>query len=307
MLKVLSALVLFLTLAPSAQAQVRVELLLDQKQYLLKEPLPVGVRIINHAGQVLSISGTNWLSFTIEDREKFVVKRSTELVPPQAVTIESTYMGTQWIDIGQAFDFRENNNYTLRARVRIEQWGEDVYSDPVVFEIIKGTKLWDQEFGVPAPSGAPPEIRKYILQQANYLKELQLYARVTDASERMVYRVIRLAPMVQVSQPEAQIDTLNRLHVLTQVGLRQFLHVVLDHNGDVTLRNTYEAPSHRLQLRVSDSGGVFVAGGIRLLRKDDVPPSALLSQTNATPPLGLQAEPTPTEPTAEKPTEKKAE
>jgi len=288
-----------LTLAVTAFAQVKVELLLEQRQFLLKETLGLGVRVINHSGRTLNLSGTNWLSLTVEDREDFVVKQLQEVPAPEPVVIETTYMATQWMDVGTVFDFRENNRYSLRARVHIEQWGEDVYSEPIEFEVIKGTRLWEQPVGLPGHPGEPPEIRKYILQQANYLKELQLYARVTDASEGMVYRVVRLAPMVQVSQPEAQIDTLNRLHVLTQVGMRQFMHLSLDPDGRLVLRNTYEVVSARPQLKVSPAGSVYVSGGRRLLRKDDIPPSAILSRP--LPPRPISEPVSPTEPPSAKP------
>lgn len=267
-----------LTAVLSAQAQVKVELLLDQKQYLLKESLPVGVRVINHSGRTLTFSGTNWLSFTAEEHGGFVVKELQDPPPPQKVNVETTYMATQWIDLGRTFDFAENKSYKLRARVHIDEWNENIFSDPVEFEIIKGSKLWEQQIGIPREPGQPPEIRKYILQQANYLKDLQLYVRVTDAPEKMVYSVIRLAPMVQISQPEAQIDTLNRLHVLTQIGMRQFMHFCIDPDGRLVLRNTYQVAGKRPKLEVTQEGGVYVNGGSRMLRRDDIPPSPLLSE-----------------------------
>lgn len=278
MLKSSWAIGLFLATAGAAMAQVKVELLLDQKQYLLKESLMVGVRVVNHAGQTLNLAGTNWLSLTVENREKFVVNRIEDVPAPQPLSLESTYRATQWLEIGRVFEFKENSSYTLRARVQIDQWSEEIFSEPVMFEIMKGTKLWEQRFGVPAATGAQPEMRKYILQQANYLNELQLYVRVTDDSESFVYKVLRLAPMLLISQPEAQIDTLNRLHVLTQTGMRQFMHVCIDPGGEVVLRNTYAANNGRPQLKESPTGGVYVNGGTRLLRQDDVPGSALLNR-----------------------------
>ena len=44
---------LFLALAFAAQAQVSVELLIDQEQFLRDESLPVKVRIVNRSGQTL--------------------------------------------------------------------------------------------------------------------------------------------------------------------------------------------------------------------------------------------------------------
>lgn len=283
-----------LTAFLSAHAQVKVELLLDQKQYLLKESLPVGVRVVNHSGRTLTFSGTNWLSFTVEDHDNFVVKQLQDSPPPQKMSVETSYMATQWIDVGRTFDFSENTSYRLRARVHIDEWNENIFSDPIEFEIVKGTMLWEQQIGIPRDPSQPPEIRKYIVQQANYLKDLQLYVRVTDATEKVVYAVIRLAPMVQISQPEAQIDTLNRLHVLTQIGMRQFMHFCIDPDGHLVLRNTYRVAGRRPKLEVTQDGGVYVNGGSRMLRKDDIPPSPLLSEPLPERPTVTGGDSTPT-------------
>jgi len=294
MLKILPVFGLLMACAGYAMAQVKLEILLDQRHYLLKEPLEVGIRVVNQSGQTLTIPGTSWLSLTVEDRDKFVVKTLTELPLPQPVTVDSTFMATQWIDIGDVFDFRENMSYKLNARVRIEQWGEEVYSKPVSFEIIKGTVLWQQPFGVPSEPGSPPQMRKYILQQANYLDELQLYVRVTDLTERVIFKARRLAPMLLISQPEAQIDSLNRLHVLVQFGMRQFMHLCINPFGEIITRNTYEVSGVRPMLKTTEAGGVFVKGGQRMLRHDDIPPSALLNR-----PLPAR----PETPAADNPTE----
>jgi hypothetical protein len=85
--------------------------------------------------------------------------------------------------------------------------------------------------------------------------------------------------MLLISQPEAQIDAQNRLHVLTQFGMRQFMHLCVDAAGDLRLRNTYEASGGvRPILKTTDAGSVFVKSGQRLLRQDDIPPSALLNR-----------------------------
>ena len=51
-------------------AQVSVELVLDQEQFLLNESLPVRARITNRSGQALQLGQEkDWLSFTIESRD----------------------------------------------------------------------------------------------------------------------------------------------------------------------------------------------------------------------------------------------
>src|SRR5947199_371866 len=83
-------------------------------------------------------------------------------------------------------------------------------SKPKNFEISKGARIWEQEFGVPT-EGAAPEPRKYALQQANYLKRMMLYARITDLNENKVYKVFPIGPLLSFSKPEAQIDRASNL------------------------------------------------------------------------------------------------
>jgi hypothetical protein len=275
--------------APMLHAQVKVEVLLrqerkqEQKQYLVKEPLEIGVRVVNHSGQKLNLTKGDWLSISVMDENDFAVKQIGAMPVAEDVSIESSYMATQWLDIGQTFDFKENARYSIRARVDVFDWSRDFYTDAKYFEMIRGASLWEQKFGVPVKTpGELPEIRNYILQQALYLAEPQLYLRITDDSGKTVHAVERLAPMIQVSRPEAQVDTLSRLHVFTQISMKDFVHIIIDPDGTIQQRDTYMIEGYRPTLKVSPSGGVYVAGGIRQLRRTDIPTPSVFLATAAT-------------------------
>jgi hypothetical protein len=156
------------------------------------------------------------------------------------------------------------------------EWEIDVTSEPVAFEVVRGAKLWEQEFGVPPLEGnaaTRPEMRRYALQQANYRKQLQLYVRVTDASEATVYRVFPLSPMVSFSRPEAQVDKQGRLHVLNQAGARACVYCIIDPDGRVLVRQTYDvAQNSRPSLAADKDGLIQVKGGVRRAMPDDFPP-----------------------------------
>src|SRR5439155_24649883 len=94
------------------------------------------------------------------------------------------------------------------ATIHIRAWNSDVISAPREFDIIDGAELWSQDFGVPSvPTNRPPEVRKYILEQANYLRQqLRMYVLVSDQTRRHILRVKQVGPMVSFSQPEAQLD-----------------------------------------------------------------------------------------------------
>lgn len=265
----------------SAAAQISVEVVLDQEQFLRDEPLPVKVRITNRSGRTIQLGQDNqWLGFALESLDGVVISKLGEVPVTGEFTLESARMATREVDLMPCFDLSQPGRYTVTANVRIKEWNEDVPSKPKGFEIVRGTKLWEQEFGVPLSAGAP-ESRKYTLQQASYRKQLKLYLRVTDLNDHKVFRVFALGPMVSFSQVEAQVDKTSDLYALFQTGARSFLFYVINPNGDVMIRQTYDYTTTRPSLRSNDEGRIFVTGGSRRPTSSDLP-AALAN--NTTPP-----------------------
>src|SRR6185295_6445177 len=108
------------------------------------------------------------------------------------------------------FTLLKPGHYSVTATVRIKSWERELTSPPKGFDIIHGAKLWEQDFGLPASTSstnASPEVRKYILEQANYLKgQIRLYLRVTDGSGLRSMRVFPIGQMISFSRPECQVD-----------------------------------------------------------------------------------------------------
>jgi hypothetical protein len=269
------ALVGSLAAASSLHAQVSLELLLDQFQYLRDESLPVQVRIINRSGQTLRLGqDTDWLSFTIEHQDGHPLVRQGEVPVAGEFTLESANVADRKFDLMPAYDLSTPGRYRVTALLKIKDWGTTVASSPMEFDIIQGSKLWEQDFGVPTQDG-PPEVRKYMLQQATYLRQMRLYARVTDLSENRVFRVVALGPLVSFSRPEAQIDRNSHLHALFQTGARSFNYTVVDPDGTLLIRQSHDYTTTRPMLRVDKEGKIIVAGGVRRVSKDDLPPRTL--------------------------------
>src|SRR2546430_8145805 len=264
----------YFALAPLVSAQVSVDLALDQDQFLPGESLEVGVRITNFSGQTLRLGkDTDWRRFTIEGRDSYIVRVSDDVPVQGECDVESSTVSTRRVDVAAYFALARPGRYLVTATVKLKQWDKQLVSKPKAFDIIAGTKLWEQDFGVPNAAGQPPEVRKYALQQAIHLKQMKLYTRVTDQSESRVFRAFPIGPMISFSKPECQIDKSSNLHVLYQTGARSFNYSVINPDGRLLVRQNYEYTDTRPALRADRAGQIFIGGGARRISADDLPPS----------------------------------
>ena len=279
----------------SAVAQITVEVILDQEQFLRDESLPVNVRVINRSGQTIVLGKDNaWLDFALQDARGHAVGRIAPVPVTGEFTLPSAQMATRFVDLLPYFELTQPGRYQVSATVRVKEWDAEATSKAKAFEIVRGSKLWEEEFGVPRLAG-PPEVRKYALQRAQFRKQLELYLRVTDPTETRVFRVFPLGPLVSFNQPEHQIDKASTLHVLFQTGARSFSYVVVNPDGEIISRQTHEYTATRPILRGDDTGRIAVAGGVRRLTVDDIPPSVLTNLNTL--PIALESAPSNSPPT----------
>jgi hypothetical protein len=256
--------------------QVAVEVVLEQEQFLPGEALNVAVKVSNRSGQKLNFgTEADWLTFAIESRDGLVVPKIGEAPVAGSFELESAERGTKRVDIGPYFQISQPGRYTVTATVRINQWGQTVTSQPKNFNIMEGAKLWEQEFGVPMVPGATnavPEVRKYILQQANYLKgKLRLYLRLTDVTGTKVYRVVPIGLILSFSRPEPRIDKFSNLHLLYQNWAHSFSYTVFTPDGEIVERQTYDYTDTRPRLQMDEEGRISVAGGLRRVTSNGSP------------------------------------
>jgi hypothetical protein len=226
------------------------------------------------------------------------------------------------VDLAPAFPIARPGRYNITATVRIKGWEHEAASPPRGFDIISGLTLWQQEFGVPKAPGEPagsPEVRRYLLQQANYGRgQVRLYLRVTDATGTKPLRVFPIGGMISFSRPEHLLDAASDLHVLYQDGAHSFNYTVFTPDGDLIVRQTYdyfgawsrptiensdgklvsrspqEGIATRPRLKAEADGKVHVVGGVRRETPADVPPPKVAADPEAPKPLDpLTAPPSP--------------
>jgi hypothetical protein len=253
-------------------AQVKIEVVPEQDQFLPGETLTVAARVSNLSGQSLELGGEpDWLTFSVESRDGLVVAELAKAPVQGEFTLDSSKVAIKRVDLAPCFNLTRPGRYTVTAAVRIRAWNQEFSSKPRSFDIIQGAKLWEQEFGLPQPGNQSPEVRKYVLQQANYLRQLKLYIRITDLADTRVFRVFAIGPMISFSQPQPQVDKSSNLHVLWQTGARAFAYRVINPDGDVIVRQTYDLIGSRPRLQFGEEGKVIVHGGARRVTRDDLP------------------------------------
>jgi hypothetical protein len=274
-------LALFTIAAAPLRAQfngVTAQLQLAQDQYLPDEDLQLKVKIINRSGQPVTFGLDNkWITFDIVGEDNFVVAKIAEMPVSGEFTLLSGQSGARALNPTPYFDFRRPGRYRIGATIKIAQWNQQISCKAATFTVGSGLPihgLAELQFGVPAAPGASntvPEIRNYSLIKVAYLDELKLYFRLTDSNGRTL-KVYPLSRMLSFSEPEAQLDRFNNLHVLMQTGARGFTYSVVNPDGVLIGRQTHEYTLTRPVLRMTDDGRIFVAGGQRRYSESDLPP-----------------------------------
>jgi len=260
----------------NASAQVSVEVVLDQEQYLPSESIPVAVRITNRSGQTLHFGAdANWLTFDVESADGFVVIKNSDVPVSGEFDLDSSQMAIKRVDLAPYFVLSQIGRYKINATVRIKDWSTDISSPAKEFDVINGAKIWSQDFGLPAPVGVTnraPEVRRYSLIEANYLRsQLRLYVQVSDETEAHVFKVSAVGPMVSFSDPEAKLDRFSNLHVLYQSGAQAFNYSVVNPDGAIIRREIYDYYNSRPRLSVDDKGAIGVVGGVRRAKPVEFP------------------------------------
>src|SRR5689334_13577437 len=127
-------LALLMAAGTSAFAQVTVDVLLEQNQFLPGEALPVAVRITNRSGQTLHLGEeANWLTFAIESKEGAVVAKTAEVPVVGKFTLESSQKATKRLDIAPYFALSATGPYVIEATVKIKNWDQEITTRPKEF------------------------------------------------------------------------------------------------------------------------------------------------------------------------------
>jgi hypothetical protein len=260
----------------NAAAQVTVEVMMEQSEFLPSEDIQAAVRVTNRSGQPLHLGeDASWLTFNVESADGFIVVKNGEVPVVKAFDLGSSQMATKHVDLQPYFGLMRPGRYRVIATVRIKDWNEAISSPVKEFYVITGAKVWAQDFGVPVAADATnrmPEVRRYTLEKANYLrKQLRMYVQVSDPAEARVFKVVSIGQTVSFGDPDTQLDRSSRLHVLFQSGAAYFTYAVVNPDGGLEKQEIYDYVKARPRLNLNDDGTVTVVGGVRRLTEQEMP------------------------------------
>jgi hypothetical protein len=278
----LAALLAMPFLVWSVMAQVDLDLTMERQIFLPSEDAEVAVRISNFTGEPLTLGqDPRWIHFTVEDLRGRVAGKLQDPPDTGEFTLEPATRGKLRFNITPLFNITTPGAYRVFASVRLPT-GEEVTSDPHNFEIISGVKLSEpREVGFRNAEGQL-ERRKFVLQRASFLKKVQLYARLTDATESHTIKVIPLGNTVSFDRPEWLVDRESHFHVLHRTDSAHYFYHILSPDGSLTFRQLWLADgSGRVELRVNEEGEVRVFGAVRRPYPGELPkPSVGAPSTN---------------------------
>jgi len=269
----------FLPLARAQINGVTAELSLAQNQLLADEDMDLKVHIENRSGQELHLGqDADWISFSVTGENNAVIGRLGETSVAHEFTLRPAESANCSFNLTPYFNFRAPGHYTVGATIKIPQWNQECVCKPATFTIINGTrlaKLPDLQFGVPPLPGASntaPEVRRYFLQRVDAESGMKLYFQLTDETGARTLKVFPMGRMISLSDPEVRIDSFSNLHVLNQTGARAFSYYVVNPDGQMIYRQTYEYTGTRPKLTNGVEGRVVVVGGVRRVAETYIPP-----------------------------------
>ena len=260
---------LFLAATSLATAQIQVSVQTQRTDFLLYERVDLFVTVENIGGTDLILDnkeGRPWLSFMVSKHGRvndFPV-RSERQSNPAPLTLKVGESKTLKVNLTPLYSFREAGEYRASAVIDLPGEGQ-IISDPAPFTVLKGRTVWSQ---VHPADGSE---RTYsLISFAPTIDTTELYLRVEDPADNLVYANLALGQLVASTDPGAYFDPAGNLHVLQPVALGTYLYTRADPDGKIIHQTIFKsAPEPGSgadlvppRLMKTGDGNVVVLGGL---------------------------------------------
>ena len=245
-------------------AQMLVDLTVRRTIYVAFEPLLVTVRIKNLSGNQLLLSdveGKKWFGFEIETLDGRPIPPTDPNYEISPIRIGIGESIAREVNLTQLYPLSDLGSYRVRATVYSAELGY-FSSPPITIEITDGRLLWQQTVGIPGNSGAGTDNSRTISLLSHRLTDrTDLYLRIENKVEGIVYCTHRLGDFVSFGKPDIMLDSANSVHILQNSAPRLFIYSKVGLDGKILERLSYQAPKERPFLQRSADGEVRVIGG----------------------------------------------
>ncbi len=274
-----------------APAQVRVDMALNRGLFIRYEPMIATVTITNLTGNPLELAddgNRKWFSFHIE-------RAGGELIPPfnpdyalKPLQIGPGESAKRAVNITPLYPLTEYGVYRIRATIYDSRANRYFSSAPVLnAEITEGRVLWHQAIGVPDGTAT----RTVSLLAHRLPDNTQLYLRIEDKENGLVYCTAQLGRYVDYGKPTIEIDGANDIHILQNVAPKVFLYTHTNLDGKILERKQFTSTDTDRPQLVRSGGEVQVRGG------NFIDPEAVAAKRQQSgPPASMSDRPVPIKP-----------
>jgi hypothetical protein len=255
----------FLATCTLATAQVSVSAQMERTGYLLYERVDLLVTVANESENDIVLNnseGHPWLSFLVSQSNRLPVRpeRQGTFKPLTLKVGESKILR---VNLTPLFSFREEGDYKAAAVIDLPGEGQ-IISDGVPFSVQRGRQVWSES----RPVGGSQRIYS-LLRFSPSSDKTNLYLRVEDPSENVVFTNIALGEVVAYIDPEVFFDPQGNLHVLQPIAMGTYLYTRADPAGKVLHQVVFKSgmvPGIQgtipPRLAKMDDGNVIVGGGV---------------------------------------------
>jgi hypothetical protein len=273
----------FFLWAAELRAQIQVDLKLPRLQFIAYEPVIATIGITNLAGRDVDLhdaDGQAWFGFEITGAEGQPITplKVTSEQPP--LKIEAGKRVTRKINLTPLYQVHDFGAYHVRAHIYFSDLSKFFYSQTKVFEVTDARPIWQKTVGIPDGSPGPGSVRTYSLLTNRFPDHTSLYVRVEDKDSGIVYATYSLGRILSFDEPKAELDQLNRLHVLHCAAPKNWAYSQIGLNGELLAHSSFMETKARPRLTHANDGEVSVRGGML-----ETPAPAAQSARNAAPKL----------------------
>jgi len=249
----------FLAASSLASAQVQVSAQTERTDFLLYERVDLLVTVANVGESDLILDNTEghpWLSFLVSKHNRLPVRQEREGTF-KPVTLKVGETKTLRINLTPLFSFREEGDYKAAAVIDLPGEGQ-IISDGVPFTVLRGRQVWSQT--------RPVEGSERVYSLIRFSPEsdrTNLYLRVEDPSENIVYANLSLGEVVAYIDPDVFFDPQGNIHVMQPIAMGTYLYTRADPSGKILHQGIFKTfQTIPPRLAKLEDGNVIVVGGL---------------------------------------------